>query len=166
MNKPPTKGEVVDIRTSYLGMIKAMEGGWGAMTGALAMTRDALENRIYERKGQGLLVETAMMMQSFSRTTLFAESVATASGGTFVKLPDDIECVNEELGKKWRALYIELGILTSQFDEFIEDNKIDDREQALLDASEATVHKKLAELMALTRRVFRPNGGAGSGSAQ
>lgn len=157
----------MDTRESYLAMIKAMSGGWGAMCGALAMTRDAVENRIYERKGQGLLVETAMNMQSFSGTTLFAEAIATASGGTFVKLPVDIECVNEELGKKWRTLYIELGTLTSHFEASTADGVIDDREQKVLDAAEARVHRVLAELLALTRRVYRPNGGgAGSGAAQ
>lgn len=147
----------MDIRSCYLGMIKAMEGGWGAMTGALAMSRDALENRIYERKGQGLQVETALIMQKFSRTTLFAEAVATASGGTFVKLPQDIECANEELGKKWRLLYVEFGTLAHHFEEATADGVIDDREQALLEADEARAHRVLAELMALTRRVFRPS---------
>ena len=157
----------MDIRTSYLGMIKAMEGGWGAMTGALAMTRDALENRIYERKGQGLQVETAMMMQKFSRTTLFAESVATASGGTFVKLPDEIECVNEELGQKWRALYVEFGQFAHHFELATADGVIDEREQAILEADEARAHRVLAELMSLTRRVFCFNGGAATaGSAR
>jgi hypothetical protein len=148
-------------------MIKAMSGGWGAMCGALAMSRDAVENRIYERKGQGLLVETALHMQSFSGTTLFAEAIATASGGVFVKLPADIECVNEELGKKWRALYIELGTLTANFEASTADGVIDDREQKVLDAAEARVHRVLSELLALTKRVYRPNGGvAGSGAAQ
>jgi hypothetical protein len=157
----------LNLRESYLAMIKAMDGGYGAMCGAMAMSRDALENRIYERKGQGLMVDTALMMQSFSQTTMFAEAIATASGGTFVKLPADIECVNEELGKKWRALYIELGTLTSHFEASTADGVIDDREQKVLDAAEARVHRVLAELLALTRRVYRPNGGvAAPGAAQ
>ena len=145
-------------------MIKAMSGGWGAMCGALAMSRDAVENRIYERKGQGLLVETAMQMQSFSGTTLFAEAIATGSGGVFVKLPGEIECINEEIDKKWRSLYIELGTLARNFEDSTADGVIDDREQKVLDAAEARVHRVLAELLALTRRVFRPDGGV-SGSA-
>lgn len=149
----------MDIRTCYLGMIKAMEGGWGAMTGALAMSRDALENRIYERKGQGLQVETALMMQSFSRTTLFAEAVATASGGTFVKLPGDLDFDNEEIGKKWRSLYIELGTMSHHFNEATADDVVDKREQAILDADAARAHRILAELMALTRRVYSPDAG-------
>lgn len=149
----------MNLRACYLAMIRAMSGGWGAMCGALAMKHDALENRIYERKGQGLLVETAMQMQIFSGTTLFVESIATASGGTFVKLPDDIECVNEEIGKKWRMLYVEFGTLARHFEEATADGVISDREQALLDADEARAHRVLAELMALTRRVFRADGG-------
>lgn len=155
----------MDTRESYLAMIKAMSGGWGAMCGALAMTRDALENRLYERKGQGLLVETAMNMQSFSGTTLFAEAIATASGGTFVKLPDDIECVNEEIGKKWRTLYVEFGTLARHYEEATADGVIDDREQKVLDADEARAHRVLSELMALTRRVFRPDGGVARSAA-
>lgn len=150
----------MDIRKSYVEMIKAMSGGWGAMCGALAMTHAALENRIYERKGQGLLVETALLMQSFSGTTLFAEAVATASGGAFVKLPEDMDFANEEIGKKWRSLYVELGILAAHFDEATADQVIDKREQAVLEADTARAHKVLAELMALTKRVYCPNGGA------
>ena len=155
----------MDTRESYLAMIKAMSGGWGAMCGALAMTRDALENRIYERKGQGLLVETALHMQSFSGTTLFAEAIATASGGAFVKLPADMDFANEELGKKWRTLYVELGTLARHFDEATVDEVIDKREQALLDADAARAHKVLAELMALTRRVYGPNTGSNESEA-
>ena len=151
----------MDIRKSYLEMIKAMSGGWGAMCGALAMSRDALENRIYERKGQGLLVETALHMQSFSGTTLFAEAVATASGGTFVLLPADTEFGNEEIGKKWRALYAELGTLARDFDAATSDDVIDRREQALLEADAARAHRVLAELMALTKRVYCPGADVG-----
>lgn len=147
----------MDIRESYLAMIRAMSGGWGAMCGALAMTRDALENRIYERKGQGLLVETALNMQSFSGTSLFAEAVATASGGAFVKLPTDIEFTNEDIGRKWRALTAELGTFVTHFDEFIKnDDQLDVGEQRQLKADAARMHKVIEELMALVLMVYAP----------
>lgn len=149
----------MDIRHSYLGMIKAMSGGWGAMCGALAMTRDALENRIYERKGQGLLVETALAMQSMSGTTLFAEAVATASAGVFVRLPENLEFANEALDKKWRSLYIELGTMSHHFDEVTADDVVDAREQAVLEADAARLQRILAELVALTKRVYGRNQG-------
>lgn len=53
---PPNKNhnqgaKLVNIRQSYLAMIKNYQGGWDAMAGALGMSRDALVNHIYERKG-------------------------------------------------------------------------------------------------------------------
>jgi len=135
-------------------MIKAMDGGWGAMCGAMAMSRDALENRIYERKGQGLLVEHALTMQSFSRTTLFAEAVATASGGTFVKLPSDMDFGNEEIDKKWRSLYKELGSFAHHFEDATADGEINKRERALLEADAACMHRIIEEMIALSFRVY------------
>jgi hypothetical protein len=137
-------------------MIRSMDGGWGAMCGAMAMSRDALENRIYERKGQGLLVDTAITMQSFSRTTLFAEAIATASGGTFVKLPDDLDCNNEALMTKFQSLYVELGTFSADFTEATFNDEIDAREQAKLEADVARMHKVINELLALMLRVYKP----------
>ncbi len=134
-------------------MIKEFPGGWDAMAGALGMSRDALENRIYERKGQGVLVETALQMQKFSRTTHFAEAVAALSGGTFVKLPE-IEVENEDLLKKFNQLYAELGKFSSDFNLATADEQIDRREEALLRDDADKLHKVLSELVALTLRVY------------
>jgi hypothetical protein len=143
----------VEIRKSYLAMIKAFAGGWDAMTGALGMSRDALENRIYERKGQGVLVETAMQLQAFSGTTYFAEAVAAASGGAFVKLPLELVDGNEALSMKFHRLVAELGEFSRRYAEAIADGEIDARERADLKALVDQMHKTLAEFMALTIRV-------------
>lgn len=140
-------------------MIKAMPGGWGAMCGALAMTRDAVENRVYERKGQGLLIETAMAMQSFSSTTLFAEAVATASGGVFVKLPEGVVADNDVLMLKFNELYAELGVLSAEFVAATADEVIDKDERRSLEAGAARVHKVLAELQKVMFQVYCPNQG-------
>jgi hypothetical protein len=145
-------------------MIKAMSGGWGAMCGALAMSRDAVENRVYERKGQGLLVETALAMQSFSGTTLFAEAIATASGGTFVRLPEvDPDSKNEVLMHKFQELYKELGQFSKDFSEATADDVVDKGERKILEADGARLHKVVSELLALTVRVYCPNGGKEEG---
>lgn len=149
----------MDVREAYLAMIKAMPGGWGAMCGALAMTRDAVENRVYERKGQGVLVETALAMQSFSGTSMFAEAIATASGGTFVKLPDDLGEENEVLMLKFQKLYAELGQFSADFTAAVADEKIDGAERRKLEADGARLHKVVAELLALIIRIYCPNGG-------
>lgn len=129
------------------------------MCGALAMSRDAVENRVYERKGQGVLVETALAMQSFSGTTLFAEAIATASGGTFVKLPADVSGKNDILMNKFQELYTELGQFSKDFAEATADDVIDKGERKMLEADGARLHKVVAELMGLTIRIYCPNGG-------
>lgn len=134
-------------------MIKAFPGGWDAIACALGMSRDALENRIYERKGQGVLVETALQMQAFSNTTHFAEAVAALSGGTFVKLPD-VELENVDILKKFNELYAEMGKFSSDFNQATADDQVDRREEALLRDDADRMHKRLSELVALIVRVY------------
>lgn len=148
------------IKKSYLGMIKAFPGGWDAIAAALGMSRNGLENRVYERKGQGVTVDTALQLQAFSGTTLFAEAVAASSGGAFVKLPEDICDGNEALAKKFRDIYVRLGVFASHFEEATADEVIDPRERACLDADIDGLQRGLSELMALTIRVYcLPNAG-------
>jgi len=135
-------------------MIKAFPGGWDAIAAALGMSRNGLENRVYERKGQGVAVDTALQLQAFSGTTLFAEAVAASSGGAFVKLPADLSEGNEVLAKKFREVYVRLGGFAARFEEATADDVIDDRERADLDAIMDGLHKSLAEMMALTYRVY------------
>ena len=149
----------MNIRQSYLSMIKAFPGGWDAIAGALGMSRDALENRVYERKGQGVTVETALQIQAFSQATHFAEAVATASGGTFLKLPDDLNEGNELLMSKFQTLYARLGEFSKDFTAATADDLIDRREQAILEHDAAELHKVVAELLALTLRIYAPQGG-------
>ena len=142
------------IKKSYLGMIKAFPGGWDAIAAALGMSRNGLENRVYERKGQGITADTALQLQAFSGTTLFAEAVAASSGGAFVKLPEDICDGNEALAKKFRDIYVRLGVFASHFEEATADEVIDPRERACLDADIDGLQRGLSELMALTIRVY------------
>lgn len=144
----------MEIRKSYVGMIKNFPGGWDAMAAALSLSRNALENRIYEHKGQSLLVETALQLQTFSRTTYFAEAVAAASGGTFLKLPENIPTDDEPLLKKFNTLYAQLGTFSKHFGEATEDNRINKRERADLTAIGDDMQRTIVELLALTFRIY------------
>lgn len=141
-------------RKYYLEMIRAFPGGWEAMAGALGMSKDALENRLYERKGQQLTVQTAMQMQAFSCTTHFAEGVAQESGGVFLKLPEARDIGNEELLAEFNQLYAKLGELSRKFNEYIEDGNINKTERADLDAVAQEIHRTVEELLALTYQVY------------
>ena len=150
----------MEIRKAYLAMIKEYPGGWDAMAAALGMTRDALENRIYERKGQSVLAETALQMQQFSTSTHFAEAVAQVSGGVFMKLPQHADHDRDELLAKFNELYSELGDLSGKFREYVKDDEIDRRERADLSDVGQHIHRTVEELLTLTFQIYcRPASG-------
>jgi len=135
-------------------MIKAFPGGWDAMAAALGMTRLALENRVYERKGQSLLTETDLQMQALSDTELFAIAIARLSGGTYVKLPRLAGAGRDELLEKFNELYAELGDLSKTFKEAVDDNEIDPGERLDIETIADAMHRKLEELLAVMFQVY------------
>lgn len=150
----------MEIKKAYLAMIKEYPGGWDAMAAALGMTRDALENRIYERKGQLVLTETALQMQQFSDSTHFAEAVAKVSGGVFMRLPEQSNHDRDELLAKFNELYAELGDLSIKFKVSVEDGEIDKRERADLTDVGQHIHRTVEELLTLTFQIYcRPTSG-------
>lgn len=126
----------------------------------MGMSRSALEARVYEVKGSGMRVTTALLIQAHSGTTHFAEAVAHASGGTFFALPEHGEVDNDALMAKFNELYSELGTFSRHFAEATKDDVIDDAERKLLEADSAKLHQVIAGLQALAFRVYCPRKGA------
>jgi len=135
-------------------MTRAMPGGWAAMAGAMGMTKDALENRVYERKSQRMHVDDAMLMQSLSSGTHFAEAVATESGGVFIPLPQvgaiDDECIQTV----YMELVDEVGKLAREWREATRDGEVDRKEQARLDKIRVAICTKVTQMHELTLKVF------------
>jgi hypothetical protein len=148
-------GNTVNLRQAYLSMIKRFPGGWDAICGALGMSRDALENRIYERRGQSVLVETALQMQAFTDSTCFAEAIAALSGGTFVRIAQGDAVGNQELLAKFNALHAHIGRLVLYFTEATADEQLDRSECAHLSAIGDEIHRATQELLALVFRIYR-----------
>lgn len=128
-------------------MIRAFPGGWDAMCAALGMSRDALENRIYERKGQGLRVETALQIQEFSGTVHFAEAMASEAGGVFLKLPPAL-AGDDEVLDEFLALVAEEGRFAQILSDARRDGVIEPGEFSLLQADAQKIHALLARLLA------------------
>ncbi len=147
----------MNIKQAFLSMIRAFPGGWDSIAPALGLTRDALENRIYERKGQGVSVDTAMQLQKFSGTTHFAEAVATESGGTFVKLPEIGHIENDAIQSKFNEVYAEVGMIFAAFTTAVEDGLIDDKEEAKIRALGEDMHRKTEHLLGLMFKVYCKN---------
>jgi hypothetical protein len=144
----------MEMRKAHVDMIKAYPGGWDAMAAALGMSRASLENRLYERKGQGLLGDTSLQIQAFSGTTLYAEAVATASGGTFVLLPDVGECGNDAVLRKFQELYADLGTFSAHFAEATADDVINAAERKILASDVARLHRVIAQIQELAIKVY------------
>lgn len=144
----------MEIRKAYLDMIKATDGGWDVMAAHLGMSRSCLQNRIYEVKGQSVLVETAMTMQQKSGTTIFAEMVARISGGAFFKLPDLGEMDRADLLSRFNRLHARVGELSAQFSDFTKDDEIDRKEREKLERTGAEIHEALGELLAMAFSVY------------
>lgn len=149
----------MELKKAYLAMIREYSGGWDAMAAALGMNRSQLENRIYERKGQALLVETALQMQAFSGTTHFAEAVAHQAGGMFITVPAPTgDHDRDDLLVKFNELHAELGDLSRTFNEAVKDDEISDAEREDLTAIKRRIQAKTAELLELTFHIFcRPD---------
>ena len=124
------------------------------MSAALGLSRYALENRIYERKHQGIRVDVALQMQEFSQTTYFAEAVAAASGGVFIKLPDPEWMDDDVLQNKFHQLLAEFGTLSNEYLKGIEDGEIDKREKTVLSGIADNMHKLLTELMHVMFQIY------------
>jgi hypothetical protein len=147
-------------------MISKFPGKWDGMAAVLGMTKDALSNRVYERRNQSVSVEDALQMQEFSGMTLFAEAVATQSGGVFTKLVEPGAISHENLHSKFQELWATLGTLSRAFTEYTDDNHIDKIERAELERISNEIHKTMRELMALMFQIYcKPDSASEAGQA-
>lgn len=146
----------MELLTAYQEMIKVH--GWAGTAATLGMTKSALEARVYEVKGSGMRVDTAMLIQTYAGTKHFAQAVAHASGGVYVDLPT-AECSHgEDLETKFRQLVCDLGDLSKTYGVAKADGEIDARERADLESIAQQMHKTLQELMGLMFRIYcRPS---------
>lgn len=144
----------MDIRSAVVTMINAVGGKWTVAAAHLGMTENALRNRVYETKGQSLSTDDKLALQALSRTSHFAEAICTASGGTFVKLPEIGEIANESIQAMFNQNYAELGALFATFSDAIADGEIDDKERAQLQAQGEQLHRKTETLLALMFSVY------------
>ncbi|MEG0041598.1 MAG: YmfL family putative regulatory protein [Massilia sp.] len=142
----------MELLPSYQEMIKVH--GWTGTAATLGMTRSQLEARVYEVKGSGMRVSTALLIQAHAGTTHFAQAIAVASGGVFVELPSGDGVTGEALHGKFQELYTELGRLSGTYTEAIKDNEIDRRERSELEDISQQMHKTMKELMGLMFQVY------------
>ena len=142
----------MDLLSSYQEMIKVH--GWNGTAATLNLTKSQLEARVYEVKGSGMRVDTALLIQAYAGTTHFAQAIAAATGGVFVELPQAGGIRGVGLHDKFHEFYVELGRLSAAYKAATEDGEIDLRERAGLEAIGQEMHKTMQELMALMFQIY------------
>lgn len=120
----------------------------------MEMSESAIDNRVYERKGQEFTVRQSLRLQIISGTTRFAEEVAKESGGAFFKLPNVDHLSNEELMAKFNEMHAKIGEWHAKFHSYTSDNEIDDSEKAEMEKVGESIHRTLEEMKAITFKLF------------
>lgn len=115
-------------------MAKSPNGGHATMATMLGLTPAALENRLYEIKGQQISIDQAMLMQRMTERTDFAEAVARESGGVFVPLPpvDAAAVQGLDIEEGFLDVFVQTGKLLEKWREVTQDGQLHSWESVLL----------------------------------
>ena len=140
------------------GFMDSVDGGYASVAAALGLSsRTALENRLYQVKGQRVSIEEALAIQRISGRNDFAEAVAAESGGVFVRLPDDVCCAalaEEEISAHFLSVIAHVGEMVEKWRDSTADGEVSERELAdLLDVFRRGVAEQAA-VIELTKRYF------------
>lgn len=136
----------------YQEMIKVH--GRAATAATLGMTTAALDGRVYELKGCGMRDNTALLIQTYSGTTLYAQWVAEQSGGVFMELPADDDMHGEAIDESMLLMCEQLGDLARTYRAAKEDGKIDRKEKADLSHIANDLHSTLKKSLFSMFKVF------------
>jgi hypothetical protein len=136
----------------YQEMIKVH--GRAATAATLGMTTAALDGRVYELKGCGMRDNTALLIQTYSGTTLYAQWVAEQSGGVFMELPADDDVCDEALDESLLLLCEQMGSLAKTYREAKKDGVIDRKERADLSHIANDIHATVKKSMYTMFKVY------------
>lgn len=119
-------------------------------------SKTALENRIYQVRGQSISIEEAMLMQRFTERTDFAQAVAHESGGVFIPLPpiDAAALTGEDITDNFMTAYVELGELTRQWRNATHDGKVCSAESTALWQKVRALTQRITAIAVLTDQIY------------
>ena len=145
------------INTAIRDMAKSVVGGHATMATMLGLnSKTALENRIYQVRGQSISIEEAMLMQRFTERTDFAQAVAHESGGVFIPLPpiDAAALTGEDITDNFMAAYVELGEFTRQWRNATHDGKVCSAESTALWQKVRALTQRITAIAVLTDQIY------------
>ncbi|AZS50673.1 hypothetical protein DM558_07720 [Entomomonas moraniae] len=143
------------MRAAVQKAIKSYQGGWSAMAAALGMSVDALENRVYEKKGQSLALHEALMIESISETSHITEAMAARHHAVVITLPD-VEHENKDLLVIQSQLQKALsGLLSTVANSYEDDGVIDRKEEKQILNEKTEAHKAVEKFVQVALTIFK-----------
>lgn len=145
------------MKKVFCELAKALPGGHETMANLLGYTKSGLQNRIYGVKGQSVSIDDALLMQKFTNRTDFAEAVARESGGVFVRIPDDVFCMEhaeEEISLQFMRVMANSGELAHEWLAAVEDGQVTAAEMKILRHFYQKNVAALAAIIELTERFY------------
>lgn len=144
----------MEIRAAVLKTIEAVPGAWTVAAAHLGMSPTVLRNRAYETKGWTLSTEHKLALQELSGKQFIVEALCTASGGTFVMLPEAGQVDNDSVQLMFNEVYRGIGDHFKLFMDATKDGEIDGAERRNLQDHGAELHRMVEKLQALMFSVY------------
>lgn len=144
------------MRTAIQKAIKSYNGGWEAMASALGLPSvSALENRVYEKKGQELTFHQILMIEALSNTKFITEAMAARHNSVVIELPEgdkdniDLFVIQSELQSAVT------GVCKTVADSVSDDGIIDQHEENIINNNKTKVHKAVEKFTHTAFMIFK-----------
>ena len=120
------------MKRTIIEMIEKIPSGKSAVAGFLGLTESALNNRLYQTKGQRFTCEELVAIQQAFGLTDYTDELCRQAGGVFVPLPQFSQLDNVELSHLQIKEAAARGLLFETLHEALLDGEINAAEERVL----------------------------------
>lgn len=120
------------MKKTIIEMVEKCQGGKAAVAGFLGLTEQALNNRLYQTKGQRFTEAELLAVQHEYGLTDYVDEICRRSGGVFVPLPDVELLDNVELSAMQVREVAARGMLFAELEKALADGEINRAEEKVL----------------------------------
>ncbi|MFQ1049056.1 YmfL family putative regulatory protein [Avibacterium paragallinarum] len=144
------------MKKTIIEMIEKCQGGKAAVAGFLGMTEQALNNRLYQTKGQRFTCEELIAIELEYGVSDWSDEINRRLGKVSFAVPNENETDLVELSQLQLQELAERGILFAKLNEFLSDGVLTQEEQdvlhKLLHKSQQTTAKAIEVAIAIHKQ--------------
>ncbi|AWX14817.1 hypothetical protein CEP48_00865 [Mergibacter septicus] len=144
------------MKKIIIGMIEKCQGGKSAVAGFLGMTEQALNNRLYQTKGQRFTCEELIAIEVEYGVSDWSDEINRRLGKVSFSVPKSTDTDLVELSQLQLQELAERGILFAKLNEFLSDGVLTEEEQdvlhKLLHKSQQTTAKAIEVAIAIHKQ--------------